>query len=327
MAVQSIKHLVFISLVLVILAIVVLAVSNLSLVAANALWILLIVVFVLVAWKGDMILMLQDYERAVIMRFGRVVRVGGPGWCIVLPFIESPTIVELRVQTIDVPPQEVITKSKVEITIDSVIYLRVGSEREDAIKSVTAVENYRDAALHYVTSSLRDILGQMEFEEIISNIEAINKKLKEGLKEVSKAWGIVIDNVQIEDVDLPPVVQDAIHLEKASEQERLARMEKAKAHEFEIETVKRAAEQLSDKALSYYYVKALEKIGEGKGSTFFFPMEITRLAESIAAGTKRGTELEDLFKQYAPVVKSLVEKKGPRPRRAKRGAIKKNRRN
>lgn len=306
MASQNWKYVIFLFLIFLIFSLAVSFVSNLSTVLENALWILLIVLFLFIVWKGDIILMLEEYQRAVIMRFGKVKRVGGPGWCLVLPFIETATIVDLRTQTIDVPRQQVITKGKIELGIDAVIYLRVSKEKEAVIKSVIEVEDYKNAAKLYVIAALRDVLGSMELDEVISNIENVNKKLKEGLKKISSDWGIVVESIEIKDVDIPKTVQDAIHLEKASEQERLARMERAKAHEFEIETVKRAAEQLSDKALSYYYVRALEKLGEGKSTKFLFPMEISRLAESIAKGTKSGTELESLFEKYAPAVTSVL---------------------
>ena len=125
---------------------------------------------------------------------------------------------------------------------------------------VIEVEDYRTAVKLYVISALRDVLGSMSLDDVISNIETINQKLKEGLKKTARDWGIVIENVEIKDVDIPKIVLDAMHKEKAAEQEKLARMERAKAHEYEIETVKRAAENLSDKAMAYYYIRALEMI-------------------------------------------------------------------
>jgi len=303
---DGIKYIIFIILLFLLFSLAIAAVSNLDVLIANALWIVLALLFLLIVWKGDVLLMLEEYQRAVIMRFGKVKRVGGPGWCIVIPFIEKPTVVDLRTQTIDVPKQQVITKGKIELGIDAVMYLSVKKDKESVIKSVIEVEDYKQAAKLFVIASLRDVLGSMTLDEIISNIEDVNKKLKEGLKKISQSWGINCESIEIKDIDIPKTVQDAIHLEKAAEQEKFARMQKAKAHEYEIETVKRAAEQLSDKALSYYYVKALEKMGEGKSTKFLFPMEISRLAESIAKGTKSGSDIEGLFKKYAPAVTSIL---------------------
>jgi regulator of protease activity HflC (stomatin/prohibitin superfamily) len=325
MASQNIKYIVFIFLLFLLFSLAVLTVSNIDVLVANGLWFVLALLFLVIVWKGDVLLMLEEYRRAVIMRFGKVKRVGGPGWCIVIPFIETATIVDLRTQTIDVPKQQVITKGKIELGIDAVIYLSVKKDKDSVIKSVIEVEDYRQAAKLYVVAALRDVLGSMTLDDVISNIETVNKKIKEGLEKISTSWGIDCESVEIKDVDIPKTVQDAIHYEKAAEQEKLARMQKAKAHEYEIETVKRAAELLSDKAMSYYYIRALEKLGEGKSTKFLFPMEITRLAESIAGGTKSGPALEDMFKKYAPAVKSLLspkeklqaKKKARKPKRKK----------
>lgn len=303
---QSIKYIVFILLLFLLFSLVTIAFANIDVLAANLVWIVLIALFLVVVWKGDLILMLEEYQRAVIMRFGKVKRVGGPGWCIIIPFIEKPTIVDLRTQTIDIPKQEIITKSKIELGIDAVIYLSVGKDKESAIKSVIEVEDYRTASKLYVISALRDVLGSMSLDDVISNIEIINAKLKDGLKKTTCNWGIVIENVEIKDVDIPKIVLDSMHKEKAAEQEKLARMERAMAHEYEIETVKRAAENLSDRAMAYYYIRALEKLGEGKSTKFMFPMEITKLAESIGRGAQTGQNLEGLFKKYAPAVTALL---------------------
>jgi len=320
MASQGIKYLIFIFLLFILFSLAIFAVTNINEVIANALWIVLAAVFLVIWWKGNLLLMLKEYERAVIERFGKVKRVGGPGWTLVLPFIESSTIVDLRTQTIDVPRQQVITKGKIELGIDAVIYLKVKKDKESVIKSVIEVEDYRNAAKLYVVAALRDVLGNMDLDQIVSNIEDVNKELKDGLKKIGESWGIECETVEIKDVDIPKTVQDAIHLEKAAEQEKFARMQKANAHEYEIETVKRAAEQLSDKALSYYYVRALEKLGEGKSTKFMFPMEISRLASSLAQGTKGEANVEELFKKYAPAITNLLseQEKARLKRKAKR---------
>ncbi len=303
---QSTKYIIFILLLFFLFSLAAIAFSNVDVLAANLVWVVLIALFLLIVWKGDLILMLEEYQRAVIMRFGKVRRVGGPGWCIVLPFIEKSTIVDLRTQTIDVPKQEIITKNKIELGIDAVIYLSVGKEKESVIKSIIEIEDYRTAVKLYVISALRDVLGSMSLDDVISNIEVINQQLKDGLKKITIDWGIVIENVEIKDVDIPKVVLDAMHKEKAAEQEKLARMERAMAHEYEIETVKRAAEHLSDRAMAYYYIRALEKLGEGKSTKFMFPMEITKLAESIGKGVQSGQGLEKLFEKYAPAVTAVL---------------------
>jgi len=308
MASESVKYFVFIAILFLIFLAATLVVANIGSLYENAFWIILAIAFVLIAWKGDILLMLKEYQRAVIMRFGKVKRVGGPGWCLLFPFIEKPTVVDLRTQTIDVPKQDVVTKGNIELKVDAVIYLRIRKDGQSVINSVVEVENYKNAISLYIVSSIRDIIGGMTLAEVITSTEAIEENLQNAVEQISKNWGIEIVSVDLKDVDIPKTVLEAMHLEKAAEQNKLARMEDAKAHEFEIETVKRAAEQLSDRALAYYYVKALEKLGEGKSTKFLFPMEITRLAESIAKGTKSSSDVESLFKKYAPAVTSILSK-------------------
>jgi regulator of protease activity HflC (stomatin/prohibitin superfamily) len=308
MAGQSVKYIVFIVIIFAIFAALVVAISSLDVLVANALWLLLVALFLLIVWKGDLVLMLEEFQRAVIMRFGRVVRVGGPGWCIVLPFIEKPTIVDLRTQTVDVPKQDVITKGNIELKVDAVLYLRVKADKESVVKSVVEVENYKEATRLYLISSIRAVVGTMTLTEVISSTEEIESSLQEEVAKITKDWGVEVVSVDFKDVDIPKTVLDAMHREKAAEQDKLSRMEGAMAHEYEIETVKRAAEHLSDKAMAYYYIRALEKLGEGKSTKFMFPMELSRLAESIGKGAQSGQNLDALFEKYAPAVTSLLSK-------------------
>ena len=116
---QGLKYLVFLFLVFAVVAIILFAVSNFEFISINGLWLILLALFLLAVWKFDFVLTLKEYQRAVIMRFGRITRVGGPGWCFMIPIIESPTVVDLRTQTIDVPRQDVITQGNIELKIDA----------------------------------------------------------------------------------------------------------------------------------------------------------------------------------------------------------------
>jgi len=124
------------------------------------------------AAKSDMLVQLLEYERAVVFRFGKFVGVRGPGWIFILPFIEDFVRVDLRVQTVDIAPQKVITKDNIQVTVDAVIYLRV----VDAAKAVLAVQDYKNAAVLFIESKIREIAGGMTADEIISNVDAINSR-------------------------------------------------------------------------------------------------------------------------------------------------------
>ncbi|MBN2067455.1 MAG: hypothetical protein JW744_03235, partial [Candidatus Diapherotrites archaeon] len=308
---KTMKQVFFLLLIFLIMAVVFVLISNMGTVLANALWVFLIALFVLVIWKFDFLVLLKDYERAVIMRFGKVNRVGGPGWCIMIPGIEDKTVVDLRTQTVDVPKQDVITSGNIELRVDAVIYLRVRKDRQSVVNSVIEVEDYKDAIKLYIISTLRDIIGSMPLSGVIANTEVIETRLQKEAEKISQDWGVEVVSVDLKDVDIPKTVLDAMHEEKAAEQQKLARMESAKAHMAEIEAVKQAAEQLSDRALAYYYVRALEKIGEGKSTKFIFPMELTKLADAVTGSISRkpGPELERMFEKYAPAITNVLSPK------------------
>ena len=256
-----------------------------ELVLANLVWILLLAIFAWVVYKYDFVLQLKDYERAVVYRFGKVHHVGGPGWTFVWPVLEIVDRVDLRVMTIDVPKQHVVTKDGVEVVVDAVVYLKVKKDNQSVVNSVIEVEDYEKASQLFIVSSLRDVIGSMLLSDVISNIEIINAKIKENLESISKNWGINVESIEIRDVEIPETVINAMHEEKAAVQQKLARMERALAHKAEIDAVQEAASKLDDRALAYYYIKAIENMSNSKGSKVFFPSEFTKLAESFTNTT------------------------------------------
>lgn len=303
-----IKQLVFVLLLLLVLTAVLALIFFREQVLLFVLSAIFAVVLIFLVTRYDFLLTLKEYERAVVFQFGRVVRVGGPGWTFVIPVIESFKIVDLRSSTIDIPAQEVITKDSVVIKIDAIIYLYVKKDTQSVINSVIEIDDYRKGAEQFVVASIRDSVGELNLQEVISSIDKLNVQVQKRLATIAINWGVNVDSVEIQNIKLPKELQDALTHQKAAEQEKLARIEKAKAHSAEIEAVRDAAESLSDKAIAYYYIRALERLGQGKASKIIFPMELTRLAESIG-GAKNGSEVEHLMKKYMPVVKKLVEKK------------------
>jgi regulator of protease activity HflC (stomatin/prohibitin superfamily) len=312
--------------------------------AANIYWLVILAVFLYAVWKFDFILQLVDYQRAVIYRFGRVNRVGGPGWTFIWPIIESHALVDLRTKTIDVPKQDVVTKDGIELKVDGVIYLKVKKDRQSVVNSIIEVENFREAARLFVVSAIRDAVGTMVLSEVISNIEIINAQIKENLEKISKDWGVDIDSVEIKDVQIPETVLSAMHEEKAAVQQKLARMEKALAHKAEIEAVKEAAKDLDDKALSYYYIRAIENMSKSKGSKVFFPAEFSKLANVFTSSqlekASKGKEvgkykkiLEDYVDSAVSKAKDEPTKKKTKPKtkkstkKTKKGRTKKTRKN
>lgn len=277
--------------------------------------ILCFVALIYLAFVTNIILQLKDYERAVIFRFGKVNRVGGPGWTFVLPFIEKPNITTLRTQVIDVPTQQVITRDNIRITIDAILFISVDSPKESVINSIVKVEDYRKAATFYVISMLRDILGEFDLIDVISNTESINKKLTESLKGVAKEWGIKVNSVEIRDLQIPEEIIESMHKQKAAVQKKLAIFEEAESEKAKIMAIKDATDALSDKTVLYYYIKALEKVGEGQSTKIIFPMELTSLLHSISNKLEMGKlpkinhEEKEKLAEYLPLVQSYLKNK------------------
>lgn len=271
------------------------------------------IILIYLAFKFNIILQLSDYERALVFRFGKVNRVGGPGWTFILPFIEKPIITTLRTQVIDIPPQQIITKDNIRLNIDAILYLSVENSKEGVTNSIVKVEDYKKASSLYVIAMLRDILGEFELTEVISNTEKINQKITEELKSVAKDWGIKISAVEIRDLKIPEEIMESMHKQKAAVQKKLAIYEEAESEKAKIVAINDATNNLSDKTVLYYYIKALEKIGEGQSSKIIFPLEVTNLLNKVskkmsAEKTKiNKTEMNQLEK-YLPVVKNFLKK-------------------
>jgi erythrocyte band 7 integral membrane protein len=271
-------------------------------------------------FKFNIILQLKDYERAVIFRFGKVNRVGGPGWAIVIPFIEKPNLVTLRTQVFDIPPQQVITKDNIRLTIDAILYISVNTDKEDIINSVIKVENYKLASTMFITAMLRDILGGFNLTDVITSTENINHQITDALKVVAKEWGIKVQAVEITDIQIPENIIESMHEQKAAVQKKLAVYELAESEKAKILAVKSATEELSDKAVVYYYIKALEKMAEGQSSKIIFPMELTNLLGKITQNIttnpskiKINKSEENKLEKYLPLLKTYLEKSEEMP--------------
>ncbi|MCR4335681.1 MAG: SPFH domain-containing protein [archaeon] len=306
---DNVKFFVFIILFIFAVTVLFVLINNFQFIADNALWIIPILIILFLFARFDYLLTLKDYERAVVFRFGKVKRVAGPGWAVIIPPLESAVIVDTRTRTIDIPKQDIVTEDNVEVTIDAVVYLRVRKDNASVINSVIEVVDYIEASEHFVIGLIRDKAGSLTLAELISSIEELNKDLRVELERLAQKWGIQIEEVAIKDIQIPKTVISAMHEQKAAVQKKLARMEGAKAKQAEIEAVKAATMELNDKSLAYYYIQALEKLGEGKSTKFIFPMELTKLASSLSSKNMSPEELEALMKQYAPAIKAFLKKK------------------
>lgn len=272
-----------------------------------------IALFFILVQQYDYLLTLKEYERALIFRFGRVHRVAGPGWAFLLPAIESFKIVDLRTQSLDVKPQTVITKDNVVVVLDAIIYLFVKPDAESVTKSVIEVEDYKRSATSFVQAQIRDVAGTLTLSELVSDVGKLNERLQIELKQIANSWGVSVESVEIQDLQVPKEVEEAFSKRAAAEQAKLAQLQRALGIQGEIESIREAAQKLDDKSLSYFYIKTLESMGQGASTKFVLPLELTSLIDNLAQGTRRAhskKELENVFEQHAPLLYEFMKKMG-----------------
>ena len=216
---------------------------------------------------------LNEYERGVIFRLGRVLeRPKGPGLVILIPIVDKMVRVSLRTVVLDVPPQDVITKDNVTIKVNAVVYFRV----MDPMKAVIDVENYLYATSQLSQTTLRSVLGQAELDDLLSQREKQNARLQEIIDTHTEPWGIKISNVEVKNVDLPQEMQRAIARQAEAERERRAKVISAEG-EFQASTrLSDASDILSRNpmALQLRYLQTLIEIAQEKNSTIIFPLPI-----------------------------------------------------
>ncbi len=218
---------------------------------------------------------LNEYERGVVFRLGRVIGAKGPGLILLIPVIDKLVRVDLRVVAMDVPPQDVITKDNVTIKVSAVLYFRV----IDPNKAIVSVENYLYATSQLSQTTLRSVCGQAELDELLSEREKINAHLQEILDKDTEPWGVKVAKVEIKNIDLPQEMQRAIARQAEAERERRAKVIGAEG-EFQ------AAQKLSDAAriiaenpiaLQLRYLQTLREVAAENNSTTLFPVPIDLL--------------------------------------------------
>ena len=234
--------------------------------------IILVVVFLIVI-SGLKIL--YEYERGVIFRLGRIVGVRGPGFIIVIPFLEKMVRVSLRLVTMDVPPQDVITKDNVSVKVNAVVYFRVVEPN----RAILQVENYLYATSQLAQTTLRSILGQVELDELLSEREKLNVKLQEVLDKQTDAWGIKVTMVEVKYVDLPQEMQRAMAKQAEAERERRAKVISAEGEFQAAAKIAEASEILAANPVSLQlrFLQTINDVSSEKASTIILPLPIDML--------------------------------------------------
>ncbi|XP_045463437.1 band 7 protein AGAP004871 isoform X2 [Harmonia axyridis] len=228
----------------------------------------------------------QEYERAVIFRLGRLLSGGakGPGIFFILPCIDAYARVDLRTRTYDIPPQEVLTKDSVTVSVDAVVYYRVSN----ATVSIANVENAHHSTRLLAQTTLRNIMGQRPLHEILSERESISQHMKALLDEATDSWGINVERVEIKDVRLPIQLQRAMAAEAEAAREARAKVIAAEGEQKASRALREASEVIGDSpaALQLRYLQSVCKISASRNSTIIFPFPVDLIATFMGKKSK-----------------------------------------
>src|SRR5579859_4770400 len=237
--------------------------------------IVLVIVFIVLS----AIRIVQQYERGVVFVLGRLIGAKGPGLFMIPPFISQMVRVDLRIVTLTVPPQEVITRDNVTIKVTAVIYFYV----VDPIAAVVNVMNFNQATTQIGQTTLRNILGQSELDELLAERKKINLALQVMIDEQTERWGVKVTAVEIKDVELPTTMQRAMAKQAEAEREKRAKVIHAQGELLASTQLAQAAQVISSQpaALQLRYLQTLTEIAIEKNSTIIFPLPIDLVAPLI----------------------------------------------
>jgi len=233
-----------------------------------------LVIFVLIL-AASAIKILKEYERGVIFRLGRLIGAKGPGIIFIIPVVDKLIKISLRTVTMDVPPQDVITRDNVSIKVNAVVYFRV----IDPNRAVVEVENYLYATSQLAQTTLRSVVGQVELDDLLAQREKINIQLQDILDKHTEPWGIKVSLVETKQVDLPEEMRRAIARQAEAERERRAKVIHAEGEFQSAEKLAQAAKVISvnPAALQLRFLQTLTEVATEKNSTTIFPVPIDLL--------------------------------------------------
>jgi regulator of protease activity HflC (stomatin/prohibitin superfamily) len=252
--------------------------------------ILIVLAFFALIAVGSSVRILREYERGVIFRLGRLIAQKGPGLILLIPLVDRMVKVDLRTVTLNIPPQEVITRDNVPCRVNAVAYFRV----VDSNRAVVEVENFLLATSQISQTTLRSVLGKAELDQLLADRERLNEELQKIIDESTEPWGVKVTAVEIKDVEIPEQMQRAMARQAEAERERRAKIINSEG-EFQ------AAQKLTDAAdiistnpasLQLRYLQTLLEIGTNQNTTVVFPLPMDVLEPFVgkgAAGRAEGT--------------------------------------
>lgn len=249
----------------------------------------ILVPVILFIWSA--IKVLNEYERGVIFRLGRVIKAKGPGLIILVPIVDKMVKVSMRLVAMDVDPQDVITRDNVSVKVNAVIYFRV----IDPIKAIVEVENYNYAMSQLAQTTLRSVCGQAELDELLSDREKINSELQEILDTHTDPWGVKVANVELKHIDLPQEMQRAMAKQAEAERERRAKVINAEGEYQAATRLADAATIIHDHpmALQLRYLQTMREMAAENNTTTIFPFPLdmftpfAKLAQKLSGDSRK----------------------------------------
>ena len=247
--------------------------------------ILIFLVVVIIMFLTSAIKILNEYERGVIFRLGRLIGAKGPGLIILIPIVDKMQRVSLRLVALEVPPQDVITRDNVSIKVNAVVYFRVIIPN----KAVVEVENYLYATSQLSQTTLRSVCGQAALDELLSEREKVNAHLQELLDKHSGPWGIKVTNVEVKQIDLPDEMKRAMAKQAEAERERRAKVIHAEGEFQAAAKLVEAADLMAPNpmALQLRYLQTLREVASEKNSTTLFPIPIDLIKPFVSKLTDK----------------------------------------
>ncbi len=247
-----------------------------------------VLVFLTVAFLAASIRVLNEYQRGVIFRLGRVIAAKGPGLIILLPVIDKMRKVDLRTITLDVPPQDIITRDNVSVKVSAVVYFRV----LEPVKAVIEVENFLFATSQLAQTTLRSVCGQAELDELLSEREKLNARIQTILDMDTEPWGVKVSKVEVKEIDLPDEMKRAMAKQAEAERERRSKIINAEG-EYQAATKLAEAAEIIDRApaaLQLRYLQTLREVAAENNSTTLFPIPIDLFKPFINAIQQTGRD-------------------------------------
>ena len=239
-----------------------------------------IIAIVVIIFLSNAIKIVQEYERGTVFRLGRFVGLRGPGLVLLIPFIERMRKIDLRVVTMDVPRQECMTLDNVTVSVDAVVYFRV----IDAANAVLKVNDYVRATHLLAQTTLRNVVGQSELDELLAHRDRLNEKIQKVVDEGTDPWGIKVSMVETKEVELPENMQRAMAAQAEAERDRRAKVVHAQGEYQAAEKLAQAAEIMSKQpaALQLRYLQTLSSIATERSNTILFPLPMDLLGAFLA---------------------------------------------